>query len=242
MNHEAINKIVCANGYGVGITPNPFASQCKEWQRRHEQAALRKLITDKIVSLFEPRFITPPETSECIEALVTMTEARNVLEVGTCTGFTSLHILRALVGKPGAHLTSIDFRPAHDPAFFGQEALKPYFTHLNGKTPECFASLNTIYDFVFVDSDHSIEHTNKELDALMRLTRPGTVFLFHDCPEWDRPDVHTGTIFNLLHEKVDQGRLRGTVFPTADQLDCLEMWGPGYPQQSNPHLGLFIRR
>ncbi len=241
IDHAEITRIVAPNGYGVGVYPNPFARQCVEWERRLKFAEQRAAITRKIEMLFEPRFITPPETSEVIESLVTMTEAKNVLEVGMCTGFTSLHILRALVGKPGAKLVSVDARPALDRMFFAQI---PEFEFLEGWTPQILDTLKgRIFDLVFVDSDHTVEHSEKELAALWPITRKGTVFVFHDVPEWQSPDVRVQPpIRDWLDRLVGAGTLSGYCFPTAEQLDCVATFGTGYPQQVNPHLGIYIRR
>ena len=255
MNHDEITNIITRNRtipYGVGITPNPFEQQQKEWVRRHQTAALRKTLTDKIVSLFEPRFITPPETAECIESLITMTDSRRILELGMCTGFTTLHMLRAIVGKQNAKVVSIDSRPAHDKDFFNSPDLQPYFEHVEGWTPNILAQLRSPqyianpqpFDFVFVDSDHSVDHCERELAELWNITKQRTIILFHDCPERQTPQ-HShdskGIIWTWLHQKVAQGKLRGTCFPTCEQLDCLDAWGPGYPKECNPHLGMFVR-
>lgn len=247
VNHDAITAALGGvEQYGKGITPNPFASQEAEWVRRIQWAPLRQKLTDKITSIFEPRFITPPPTSECIEALITMTDSRLILEIGTCTGFTALHMLRAIVGKPGAKVVSIDARPAHHREFFESSDIAPWFEFCEGWTPDVFTKLHgRIFSLVFVDSDHSIEHSEKELAALEGITRPGTIYLFHDCPRRQspaHPENEEGPIYRWLHEKVARGYFRGTVLPTAEQLDCLDTWGSGYPQACNPSLGIFIRQ
>ena len=243
MDHDAITKIVAVNGYGVGVTPNPFALQQKEWERRKKYAVIRKALTDKIVSLFEPRFITPPETSECIESIVTMSDSRKVLELGTHTGFTALHILRALVGKEGALLVSVDCRPAHDTTFFSTPELKPIFRHIPDWTPKCLQQLyGTMFDLVFVDSDHTAEHTNNEMVELWKITQHGSIFLFHDVPEWRQPTDHNpAPVRKWLFEHSRPDVMRGCILPTCEQLDCLDIWGAGYPKQCNPHLGVFVR-
>ena len=246
MDHEAITNIITRNRtipYGVGITPNPFVSQQKEWQRRHAMAAVRKLLTDKIESLFEPRFITPPETSECIEAIITMTDSRKVLELGTCTGFGTMHMARALCGKEGASLVTVDARPAHDPVFFAREEFKGWLQFVEGWTPAVLSHPNVIrtipYDLVFVDSDHTVDHCEKELNGLWNITQKRSLILFHDCPERQTPQHNSeskGVIWSWLHQKVHEGKLRGTCLPTCEQLDCLDAWGKGYPKECNPHL------
>lgn len=236
--HDAVTRVMTSQGaYGTGVWPNPYASQVREYQRRHEQAAWRKLITDKIVSLVEPRFVTGPETSECIEALIAMTDSRRILEIGTCTGFTTLHMLRAVLGKPGAMVVSVDSRPAHDRKFFASFG---EFKFVEGWTPKVLEKLVGPFQFVFVDSDHSIEHTDSELQALWRLTAPGSLICFHDVPQWQTPDNRTPP--PVREWLLRHPGLEGICLPSCEQLDCLNEWGAGYPRECNPGLGIFVRK
>lgn len=236
VDHDALDKVLKST-YGKGLTPNPFAVQCKEWERRKQWAHLLEPIQQKIVSLYEPRFITSPETAEAIAALVTMTDSRSVLEVGTCTGFTTYHILRALIGKPGARLVTVDSRPAHDAEFFSE--FSSILTHVKGRTPDCLEHVSGPFDFIYVDSDHSLEHTQKELDAAIPLSMPWTVFVFHDVPEWERPDRQAPV--PVREFLLNDPRLRGICLPSAEQADCLATWGEGYDRRCNPGLGIFVR-
>lgn len=241
MNHDDINRIMGpAAGKGIGIEPNPFALKQAEWVRRKQYAAIRAELTRKIESLFEPRFITPPETSEAIEALITLTDSRRILEVGTYSGFTTLHMVRAVYGKPGAKVVSIDARPAHDREYWLSEDFKNVVEFVEGWTPQVLDSLSEPFDFVFVDSDHSVEHTTQELAGLWRITRPGTVVCFHDVPAWQTPD-------NKIPPPVREWLLRhaeleGLCLHSCEQLDCLDAWGAGYPRECNPGLGIFVRK
>lgn len=241
MNHDEITKIVAPNGYGVGVKNNPFLRKNPEWDRREKFAVERAKLSEKIDMLYEPRFITPFETSEMIEALITMTDSRSILELGTCTGYTTLHMLRAVIGK--GKVTSVDCRPAFDKEFFKQFADDGWFTHVEGWTPDCLSTLaGQVFDFVFVDSDHALDHSQKELAALWPLTQPGTRIVFHDVPEWQSPTNQVAPpIRPWLEGLVKQGVLKGAIFPTCLQLDCLDTWGPDYPAQCNPHLGVFYR-
>lgn len=247
MDHSKVTAIITDNGripYGKGITPNPYESHQAEWQRRHVNASVIKLIDEKIHSLFEPRFITVPETSECLAALITMTDSRRVLEIGTCTGFGTLHMLKAVYGKSGALVVSIDARPAHDREFWDRIEFKGVLYHVEGWTPEILNTLDKSnpFDFVFVDSDHSIEHTEKELDALWPLTQRGTVICFHDVPMWQSKDNHAPPpIYDWLYKQVKKERFNGVILPSCEQLDCLDVNGSGYDKRLNPGLGIFIR-
>lgn len=239
IDHEAIGKIVTQFGLGKGVPNNPLAAQCKEWERRKANAEMRALLTEKIVSLYEPRFITPPETCELIEAIVTTSDARRVLELGTYTGFCVYHILRAIIGKEGISLVTVDVNPAHDVEFFGKF---PFLRQIKGKTPGALDQLvGETFDLVFVDSDHSMAHTESEFDVLLKLVPPGGIFLFHDVPEWVSASEHFACAPRVwLNNKVKAGVLRGTCFPTCEQADLRVMLGEGYPKQCNPGLGVFV--
>lgn len=243
--HDAITEAMGGKrNYGKGVLPNPFSSQCKEWARVSANYQLIEQITFKITSLFEPRFITPPETSRFIEVLITMTDSRRILELGMCTGFCTLHMLRAIVGKEGAKITSVDNRQTHDREWFCAPDIAPWFEFVAGPTPDILPHLQpTIYDLVFVDSDHALEHTQREIGALWEITRKGTIFLFHDLPERPRPDEpNSPPVREYLLGKVHDGTFRGLILPTCEQLDCLAEWGEGYDPRCNPHLGVFIRQ
>jgi len=228
----------------IGTYPSPFAPFHTEFNRRKNTAALRKLLTEKIESLLEPRFITSPEVSELIESIITSTDSRNILEIGTYSGFTTLHMLRAIVGKQGAKVTSIDARPCHDTEFFSKPGIAEHFRHITGYTPGILSQLQgEKFDLVFIDSDHSVEHSQKEKEALMSLTDRGSVWLFHDVPEWQTPDNRRQPpIRDWLDQLVHERFFFGCCLPSCEQLDCLYNYGEGYPKQCNPGLGIYIRR
>lgn len=227
-----------------GTLPSPFAPYQTEWERRKKMKEIRGTISYKIESLFEPRFITPPETAELIEAIVTCTDARKILELGTYSGFTSLHILRALAGKSGAKLTSIDCDPSFDDEFFKQPGIKEHFRHIAERTPECLGQLRgEMFDLVFIDSDHSVEHCEKERKALMEITDRGSIWLFHDVPQWPTPSNHQQPpVRDWLDRLVHERFFFGACLPSCEQLDCLSTYGEGYPKECNPGLGIYIRR
>lgn len=233
-----------AENYGRGCWPNPWVEKQAEWQRRVENAALLDLLTLKLRKIFEPRFITGVETCELMEVLITMTGATQILELGMCTGFGSLHMLRAIVGKEGAKLVSIDARPAHDREFFARPEIAKHFEFIEGWTPDALKQLHgRQFDFVFVDSDHSVEHTKKELEALMAITHPGTMLCFHDCPEWKTPSQRVAPpVREYLQSLIELGNFTGMMLPSPNQLDCEEEYGKGYDSRCNPGLAVLIRK
>lgn len=239
--HTEITRTMTSQGaYGTGVIPNPYWPKQNEVKRRHQHEKVLKMLSDKIEAITEPRFITPLETAECIEAIVRMTDSKRILELGTHTGYAAYHMLRAIYGKPGAVLASVDPRPAHDRAFWAKEEFRGVLEFVEGWTPQILSQLSGVFDFVFVDSDHSVEHTEKEFAALMPITRPGTILCFHDVPEWQTPSNRKPV--PVRDWLLSRPELQGLCLPSCEQMDCLATYGSGYPKQCNPGLGVFIRK
>jgi len=233
-----------AENYGKGIWPNPWIPRHPEFLRRISSGALRDELTHKIQSLFEPRFITGVETCELMESLILMIGATQILELGMHTGFGSLHMLRAIVGKEGARLVSIDARPTHDREFFAQLEIAKHFEFRQGWTPDCLRELfGRKFDFVFVDSAHDLDHTQREMAALEPLIHAGTMICGHDVPEWKTPSQRFAPPVRLFFESlIKEGKYSGMILPSPNQLDCEEEYGRGYDSRCNPGLAVLIRK
>ncbi len=248
IDHEAITSVMYSKGHApgdpcIGVLPNPYHHYATEWNRRKANKAAIDAITQKIEMIYEPRFITFPETSELIESLATMVDAKSLLEIGVYSGFTSLHMLRAIIGKPGAKLTCVDARPAHDKEFFADPRFSDHYQFVEGWTPQILYTLKPQkFDFVFIDSDHSVEHCIKEREALVEITDPGCIWIFHDVPKWGTPDRRSqNPVSDWLDSLVAGGFLKGLNLPSPQQPDCLETYGAGYPKECNPGLGIYLR-
>lgn len=222
---------------------NPYLPQVVAYQRRLEHAVLFKLIQDQIEKLFYPQFISYPEDAEFIESLIRLTMSKRILEVGMFTGFTTLHMIRAVY--PDGLVFAIDNQKVF-PSFFGKPEIAVCFDFRHGDTLVELARLHTEgqqFDFVFVDSDHSLEHTEKERQLLWNVTRPGSIFVFHDCPPQHEPQhaPNSGHLWTYLHQCVANGWFKGLILPSADRIDVKEMFGANYKRECLPHLGVFIR-
>lgn len=243
--HDRITaSIGGAENYGKGIWPNPWVEKQPEWARRILTRGIRDELSHKIKMMFEPRFVTGVETSEIMEVLITMTGAKQILELGMHTGMSTLHFLRATAGIPSAKVVSIDARPTHDREFFAQPGIMEHFEFISGWTPEALGQLHgRQFDFVFVDSAHDLEHTQKELAALMPITHPGSMICFHDCPAWQSPSHHAPPPVRLyLESLIQKGEFSGMMLPSPRQLDCMEEWSSDYPIQCSPGLAVLIRK
>lgn len=243
--HDAVTaKIGGKENYGRGIWPNPYVDQMAEYARRKQNSEIIHAITHKIAMLSEPRFHTGTETSELMESLITMIGATQILELGTHTGRSTLHFLRAIVGIEGAKVVSIDARPTHDKEFFAQPEIAKHFEFIQGWTPDCLAQLSgRTFSFVFVDSNHELDHTQREMAALQPIIARGTMICLHDVPQWKTPSERFAPPVRLwLESLIKEGQYSGMMLPSPNQLDCEEEYGKGYPNACNPGLAVLIRQ
>lgn len=221
---------------------NPRLTENALYGRRDSFAGTFADIQLKIEDLFEHRYITDPETSEFIESLAVMGECRNILELGTYSGFTALHLIRAVY--PDGMVTSIDCRPAHDTNFFGRPEINRCFRFINGWILDVLPTLHEQnFDMVFIDSDHSLEYTTREREALWPITKPGTIFVMHDVNKRSTKDAtEDGLMYRLVHQWIHEGLFKGTIFQTPHRRDSLEAFGEGYSKDLLPHLAVLIRQ
>jgi len=106
--------------------------------------------------------------------MVTLLDAKHVIELGSRTGVSTVAWLYGLAGT-GGRLTSIDLDPAP------RIGLWPHWTHVQGNdlNPDIVASLEPA-DIVFIDTSHLYEQTVQELYVYRHLVRPGGVMVLHD--------------------------------------------------------------
>lgn len=220
---------------------SPFIHLTDNYERRKRHAEFFALIDKAIQQLFYPHFISYPEEAELIEALIRSTQSKKILEVGCYSGFTTLHMIRAIY--PDGLVVAVDQQNALSPIFKRGEFAKCFRFH-QGLTPDIFHHENgNIFDFVYVDSDHSPEHTEKEITALMQFTRPGSMFVFHDCaPKLNPGDAYgSGPIWKLLSGYVSKQIFIGGIFPSVDRWDCKMQYRENYDRNCLPHIGIFRR-
>lgn len=212
------------------------------YSRKVEHAEVFARIQSKIESLFDWRWISYPEESELIEAVIRNAEAKNILELGMFTGFSTCHMIRAVY--PAGKVVSIDARICHDIEWFSHPDIMRCFEFINGHTPEIFPALNgRMFDLVFIDSDHSVEHCEKEVMGLMPFTCKGSIFMFHDLPRIQRPNATEDcALWKWAQSLVTRGLFDGLILPSVYRVDCAREFGENYNRDLNPNMGIFIRK
>src|SRR5690606_36420073 len=135
--------------------------------RNARKATAHVSIPDHDVSTLQGKFVS---------MLVTMTQAKRVLEIGTLRGYGTIWLARA-VGETG-HVTTIEIDPER--ARIARQNLEAAGCSANvdirvGEAATVLPTLEAPFDFVFIDADKPNNPTY--LEWAIRLGRPGTVIV-----------------------------------------------------------------
>jgi predicted O-methyltransferase YrrM len=125
---------------------------------------------------YERLCITPSDIFEHLPTFVAMVDeldAKQVIELGTRTGVSTVAFLHALDGR--GHLISVDIDERPD---IGDH---DHWTFIQGNDldSEIVTQLPQA-DIVFIDTSHAYDQTYNELNLYRWFVRPGGVILCHD--------------------------------------------------------------
>jgi len=148
-------------------------------------------MTDVLALRYHDVCETPSDINEHLPTFVALVEkldAKNVVELGTRSGVSTIAWLYALEGR--GHLTSVDIDPRPDIGDYD------HWTFIQGDdcTPDVFAQMPAAADIVFIDTSHDYAQTCSELNLYHWLVRKGGIIVLHDT-ELAHPEFVIGKPF-----------------------------------------------
>ena len=147
-----------------------------------DRAAEKKILAvlDRMVKSHETYLSVPIQDGKALRLLTEATDAKNVVEIGTSTGYSDLWFCLALLRTNGRLTT---FEIDHQRASMAQEHFKEagvdkMVTIIEGDAHELVAKLKAPIDVAFIDADKSgyVDYLNK----LLPLVQPGGLILAHN--------------------------------------------------------------
>ncbi len=126
------------------------------------------------------RFGVPEADGRLLRLLTEAAGAKNVVEIGTSTGYSGLWLSLAL-RQTGGRLTTFEIDPGRAATareFFRKAGLDRQATVVIGDAHQTLATLKDPIDVVFMDADK--EGYVDYLKRLMPLLKPGGVILAHN--------------------------------------------------------------
>ena len=167
------------------------------------ETAVEKKITavlDEMVRSHQTYLSVPPEDGKALRLLTETAGAKNVVEIGTSTGYSGLWFCLALQAT-GGHLTTFEIdhsRAEQARQHFKAAGVENLVTIIEGDAHQQVAKLKTPIDVVFIDADKEgyVDYLNK----LLPLVRPGGLLLAHNVEMV--PDYVKSVTTNLQLETI----------------------------------------
>jgi caffeoyl-CoA O-methyltransferase len=161
---------------------------------------LAQLAEETYATMSSPQMLTGAVEGRLLELLVHGLGAKQVLEIGTFTGYAALSMAAAL--PPGGHIHTCDIEPEHTDVAQRYIDQSPYADRITihlGPALETIAKLDGDFDFVFIDAD-KLNYDNYYEAVLPRLSERGLIAV--DNTLWsgkvlDPPDESTRAIAAL---------------------------------------------
>jgi caffeoyl-CoA O-methyltransferase len=136
---------------------------------------LAKLAEETYATMSMPQMLTGTVEGRLLELLVHGLGAKQVLEIGTFTGYASLSMAAAL--PEGGHIHTCDIEPRHIEVAQRYIDQSPYADRITihaGPALETIAKLDGDFDFVFIDADKP-NYDNYYEAVLPRLSERGLI-------------------------------------------------------------------
>jgi len=119
---------------------------------------------------------TERETGEFLASLIRLLRPRQVLELGTFKGATTLQLIRALPVTVKPRVVTVDCSDLRSTAL---RKLDSYYSFVMGQDLEVLPTLTASFDFIYLDTLHTYDHTKAQM-ALVRALHPRAVVAVHD--------------------------------------------------------------
>lgn len=127
-----------------------------------------------------PPIQVPPAQGKLLQILAGMVQARNILEIGTLAGYSTIWLARAL--PKGGRLITLEADPEHAEVARANLSRAGVSAQVQVRVGLAADSLRALaaespppFDFVFIDADK--ESTADYFDWALRLTRPGAAIV-----------------------------------------------------------------
>lgn len=185
-----------------------------------EDDLLKQIVTDTEAKNI-PLIQVSPETGKLLGMFIKMIGAKNVLEIGTLTGYSSIWMARAL--PPDGSVTTLELTYEHaDEAEknFSAAGLENKITLIRGKALESLDLLaGKTFDMVFIDADK--ENCVNYFNKLINMIRSGGLIITDNTlrrGEVIDPDPGPGAKGIIAYNKLaaNDSRVESILIPIDD--------------------------
>lgn len=187
-----------------------------------EPALLKELNRETQLKVLMPRMISGHFQGRVISMLTKMIKPKNILEIGTYTGYSALCFAEGLA--EGGKLITIDINEELEDlvrSYFNKSEYKNKIEYHLGDAAEIIPSLNEKFDIVFIDADK--ENYSKYYDLVFENVNKGG-YIIADNVLWSgkvvgaKIDKDTRAILEFNKKIQEDTRVENVLFPIRDGL------------------------
>jgi predicted O-methyltransferase YrrM len=141
-----------------------------------QDAVLAELERETWLKVLRPRMLSGHIQGKFLEFIVKMLQPKEVLEIGTYTGYSAIWMARAL--KADATLHTIDINPeleemAH--TYFQKAGVEHQINFYIGNALDIIPKLDVVFDLVFIDADKT--NYKNYLELVLPKVRKGGIII-----------------------------------------------------------------
>lgn len=190
-----------------------------------ESELLQRLNRETHANVMMPRMLSGHVQGRVLSMLSHMIHPKNILEIGTYTGYSAICLAEGLA-KDGK-LYTIDINEELEEmvrGYFEEAGLTGQIEYLLGNAMELIPKLKVMFDLVFIDAD-KINYANY-FDLVIENVRQGG-YIIADNVLWsgkvvgDKIDKDTKAIKDFNYKVHNDTRVENVLFPVRDGLMVL---------------------
>ena len=190
----------------------------------NEPQLLQELTRETHLKVVRPRMLTGHFQGRVLSVLSKIIYPKNILEIGTYTGYSALCLAEGM--QKDGHLHTIDINEELQEIqerYFSRSAYKDQIIQHIGDAKNIIPQLDTTFDLVFIDAEKKDYPDYFEL--VMKKTRPGSVIL-SDNVLWsgkvveavDKKDKVTPILLDFNKKLKEDPRVETVLLPIRDGL------------------------
>lgn len=188
-----------------------------------EDQVLQELTRQTYLSTYNPRMISGLAQGKFLEFVCDMLKPKNILEIGTFTGYSTIRMTRGAL--PNVHVDTIEINDElaeNIQKTFNKANLSEHITLHIGNALEIIKKLNQMYDLVYIDGD-KCEYPEYYASVIDKVNVGG--YIIADNVLWNekvidaqQTDKHTNAVrmFNKIVQ--DDNRVENTFLAVRDGL------------------------
>ena len=189
-----------------------------------EPELLQRLTRETHLKVIQPRMITGHFQGRVLSLLSKIIAPKNILEIGTYTGYSAICLAEGLLKEGALHTIDINEElHAMQRRYFDESGYGPRIMQHTGDALEIIPQLDVVFDMVFIDAE-KVSY-DQYFEAALKKCRPGSIIL-SDNVLWsgkvveplDPKDKATKILKDYNKKLRDDPRVETVLLPIRDGL------------------------